>query len=71
MAKRAGGTGWMPITSSDGSRQGEYQVSDGMLTVRYEGKTKVTRASSTGVPTEHGANADRSLARVILMEPFP
>ena len=68
MAK-AGPT-WIPITSTDGTRKGDYEVSAGMLTVRFEGKTKSTRASSTGLPKEHGADADKSLARLMLMEQF-
>ena len=59
---------WMPITTADGSRSGDYEVSNGMLTVRFDGKTKTTRASSTGVPSHLGPDADRSLARLILTE---
>jgi hypothetical protein len=61
-------TEWIPVNSRDGIHHGEYQVSEGMLTVRREGQQKSARASSTGVPAALGANADRSLAMFMLGE---
>jgi hypothetical protein len=59
---------WIPVTSSDGIHHGEYEVSDGMLTVRLGTRQKSTRASSTGVPAALGAGADKSLAMFMLGE---
>jgi hypothetical protein len=61
---------WIPITSSDGTRRGEYEVSDGRLTVRLGSRQKSTRASSTGVPGSMAADADRLLAIMMLSEKF-
>jgi hypothetical protein len=61
-------TDWMTIISFDGSRRGSYQVSDGIVTVRFDGKEKSARASSTGVPASVGAKADEALARLLLAE---
>jgi len=58
----------MPVNSSGGIHHGEYEVSDGVLTVRHGGRHKSTRASSTGVPHALGANADKSLAILMLGE---
>jgi hypothetical protein len=59
---------WMPITSSDGALHGQYEVSDGWLTVSMNGRTKGARASSTSVPGPHGFAADQVLARIMLHE---
>ena len=59
---------WIPVNSLDGVHHGEYEVSDGMLTVRLGGRQKSARASSTGVPAALGADADKSLAQVMLGE---
>lgn len=57
---------WTAITN--GNRQGEYEVSGGTLTVRSGSRQKSTRASSTGVPSALGADADKALAMFMLGE---
>lgn len=52
---------WNPITSTDGRYHGEYEVSGGMLTVRYAGRQKTTGASKI-------ASANTTTARIMLME---
>lgn len=61
---------WIEIISSDGRLRGEYEVSNGSLTVRVGSQQKTTRAPSTGVPASLGADADRSLARFMLSSEF-
>ena len=59
---------WIPISTADGVHHGDYEVSDGMLTVRLGGRHKTARASSTGVPWQYGVSADEALASIILAE---
>ena len=59
---------WIAITSFDGMHHGEYEVSDGRLTVRVGSHQKTTRAPSTGVPASLGADEDKSLAQFMLGE---
>jgi hypothetical protein len=68
VAKRQLPKAWIAITSLDGMHHGEYEVSDGSLTVRLGSRHKTTRAPSTGLPASLGANADKSLARLMLGE---
>lgn len=58
----------IPVNSSDGIHHGEYEVSEGTLTVRLGARQKSTRASSAGVPPALGAEADKSLAIFMLGE---
>lgn len=70
MAKRPPPTPkhWITVTSLDGNRHGEFEVSGGQLTVRRGSQHKTTRAPSTGVPASLGAHADWSLAQFMLGE---
>jgi hypothetical protein len=57
---------WMPISCWD--RHGEFEVSNGKVTVRIGSRSKSAAASSDRVPAAHGAEADRMLAMVLLGE---
>jgi len=59
---------WIAVISLDGMHHGEYEVSNGSLTVRLGSRHKTTRAPSTGVPASLGADADKSLAQFMLGE---
>ncbi len=59
---------WMPIRTHNGRHQGLYEVSEGMITVRYQGNERSTRASSTGLPPSAGVGADQALAQLLLSE---
>ena len=62
---------WISVTSLDGNRRGDFEVSSGQLTVRFGNQHKTTRAPSTGIPASLGADADRSLAQFMLGEFAP
>jgi hypothetical protein len=55
----------MPIITTDGAHHGEYELSDGMITVRYRDHEKATRAISAPLST---GPANEGLARIILSE---
>jgi hypothetical protein len=58
---------WMPVSGS--GRTGQYEVSDGWMTVVYRSKTIRAVASSAHIPVAHlGADADRGLAEQLLGE---
>lgn len=58
---------WMPV--SCWGRTGQYEVSDGWVTVVYRNKTKRAVASSDHIPVAQlGADADRALAELLLGE---
>ena len=57
---------WNPITTLDGQHQGEYEVSDDTLTVRFQDRQKSARASA--VPPAYAGKANESLASIILGE---
>ena len=59
LKKRSQFKDWIPVKTASG-RTGYYEVSEGVITVKFEGRTKVTSAS--------GAGDNEGLARLILSE---
>jgi hypothetical protein len=56
----------MPVSCWE--RHGEYEVSDGYVTVRIGNRTARAAASSARVPAALGAEADKMLAMTLLGE---
>jgi hypothetical protein len=61
---------WILVTSTDGTRRGDFEVSGGQITVRFGGRRITTRAPSTGVPVSLGEKADEAFARSLLNSEF-
>lgn len=57
---------WMPVEGF--GLRGEYEVTDGYVTVRIGRRTARAAASSARVPASLGMEADKSLAQVLLGE---
>lgn len=57
---------WLPVEV--GNRRGTYRVIAVKLTVRFAGQIKTVDASSRAVPASLAADADKSLATLVLGE---